>query len=281
MSFEVFLANLPVDLTEEQLRELCAPFGEVVKVDFTAEAWVLALTRVALVELNLTPEYRPGKVLKALNKLETAPDWPIIASPATLLGFRYTSQEVVSQIAQTLGETDKPALKQIGDIVAMCGPEFASHLLEKTLKVEASGGLLTLDGTRRRTPGGTFLYLVRVHLSPQMRAEVFPTYRDRRLKARQRSAHVKVTNVKHEVTAAVAEPPLIAQPSRSEDDLAARSKLAELRQTLEEARRVVEDMKMGKSNAPGGFFTAAKRVVDLQKQVDALLQEYPQLQMEE
>jgi hypothetical protein len=69
--------------------------------------------------------------------------------------------EVVNAIAGRLGETEPEPLQRLHEVVKMLGPERSFKWLQKTLEVEAQGGMVTVDGTRRRTPGGTFFYLVR------------------------------------------------------------------------------------------------------------------------
>ncbi|MFP4441289.1 MAG: phosphorylated adapter RNA export RNA-binding domain-containing protein [Chloroflexaceae bacterium] len=68
---------------------------------------------------------------------------------------------VTTAIAQALGETTSVARAQIARIVARCGAEQAQAWLAETQQIEANGGMPTLDGTRRRTPGGVYFYLVR------------------------------------------------------------------------------------------------------------------------
>jgi len=69
--------------------------------------------------------------------------------------------EAVTTIAQKLGEADPEPLAQLKAVVDILGPEQALALCEKALEVEQQGGMLTRDGTRRRTVGGIFFYLVR------------------------------------------------------------------------------------------------------------------------
>jgi len=78
-------------------------------------------------------------------------------------------------IAAVLGETLPPPIRTITRVVDRLGPDRARALLGQALTSEASGGLLLPDG-RRRTPGGTFLFLVRTapDLSPDDRASIFP-----------------------------------------------------------------------------------------------------------
>jgi len=78
-------------------------------------------------------------------------------------------------IAAVLGETLPPPVRTITRIVDRLGPDRARALLGQALTSEASGGLVLPDG-RRRTPGGTFLFLVRTapDLSTDDRASIFP-----------------------------------------------------------------------------------------------------------
>jgi len=78
-------------------------------------------------------------------------------------------------IAAVLGETLPPPVRTITRVVDRLGPDRARALLGQALTSEASGGLVLPDG-RRRTPGGTFLFLVRTapDLSTDDRAYIFP-----------------------------------------------------------------------------------------------------------
>jgi Phosphorylated adapter RNA export protein, RNA-binding domain len=81
---------------------------------------------------------------------------------------------VAQQIATTLGETENVPLMHIRRIVQTLGPERALQLLEQAQTVEAGGGLMLLDGRRRRTPGGVFFRLVRENTTPAERSRIWP-----------------------------------------------------------------------------------------------------------
>ncbi len=59
-------------------------------------------------------------------------------------------------IAEHLGETEPEPLQLLRKVVKKLGPEQALAFLEETQEIEAQGGLLLPDGSRRRTPGGVF-----------------------------------------------------------------------------------------------------------------------------
>jgi hypothetical protein len=67
--------------------------------------------------------------------------------------------EVASIIVQRLGETSQGALDQIWRIIRALGRTQAIALLKETERIEADGGMMTLDGSRRRTPGGVYFHL--------------------------------------------------------------------------------------------------------------------------
>jgi phosphorylated adapter RNA export protein len=78
------------------------------------------------------------------------------------------------QIATTLGETEPVPLLHIRRIVQTLGPERALQVLEQAVAQEAQGGLMVLDGTRRRTLGGVFFRLVREQTTPAERSRIWP-----------------------------------------------------------------------------------------------------------
>jgi hypothetical protein len=84
-----------------------------------------------------------------------------------------STEETVSNIAKALGEVEETPLTQIAGVVRVLGEESALSLLKETQDVEAKGGQLLADGTRRRSPGGVFFQLARKRLPPEERKEIF------------------------------------------------------------------------------------------------------------
>lgn len=78
-------------------------------------------------------------------------------------------KQVVAEIAEQLGEqSDKPR-RQIYRIIERVGIERTQEFLQKALEVESQGGLMVADGSRRRTPGGVFFFLVSEGVAPEER----------------------------------------------------------------------------------------------------------------
>jgi hypothetical protein len=83
------------------------------------------------------------------------------------------TEDTVSTIAQALGESDEIPLGQISGVVRALGEELSRKLLEETLQIEAKGGMMLPDNSRKRTPGGVFFFLARQKLSQEDKLAIF------------------------------------------------------------------------------------------------------------
>jgi hypothetical protein len=81
--------------------------------------------------------------------------------------------ESVNRIVEGLGELEPTAREQIAAIVGVLGENTSLELLDQTLRIEADGGMMVSDGSRRRTPGGVFFHLARRWLPPHERRRIF------------------------------------------------------------------------------------------------------------
>lgn len=79
---------------------------------------------------------------------------------------------LAQEIADALGEKQVLSRKQIETIVERYGEDGARALLQETLDIEADGGMLTNNGTRRRTIGGVFFYLAIQRTQPMERYQI-------------------------------------------------------------------------------------------------------------
>lgn len=82
-----------------------------------------------------------------------------------------TVRKTITQISETLNETSEQALGQIERIVEYLGVDQALSYLEAAQRIEADGGMMLSDGSRRRTPGGIFFYLVKQKLKEEERKD--------------------------------------------------------------------------------------------------------------
>src|SRR5438874_7511064 len=77
----------------------------------------------------------------------------------------------VDTLAEVLQEPNRPLLTQV---LRTLGSDRTTAILADTLTCESNGGMLTKDGTRRRTRGGVFFQLVREQATPHERRRLFP-----------------------------------------------------------------------------------------------------------
>ncbi len=68
-------------------------------------------------------------------------------------------------IADQLSETHAGARATIWRTVRTLGPERAQAFVAQALEAEANGGMLLPDGSRTRTLGSIFFYLVRTQVT--------------------------------------------------------------------------------------------------------------------
>ena len=109
-----------------------------------------------------------------------------------------TLQQTATAIADRLGESEAGPRSLIIRIVKELGAEPSLAVLHETLQIEANGGMLLPSGSRRRTPGGVFFFLVREQLNQSERkdllAKIFIRQR-RPARRRKRSKQASTTPV--------------------------------------------------------------------------------------
>lgn len=109
-------------------------------------------------------------------------------------------EHTVEHIARALNEEEEQPVSTIRQVVNQFGSEFALKTLDDTLKIEEEGGMLVHDGTRKRTPGGVFFYLVRGRIPHKDTVALFhePTFKwkDRLTILQELKPHPGVVKVK-------------------------------------------------------------------------------------
>ena len=77
------------------------------------------------------------------------------------------------EIAEIAAGLNEPNIDLLNRVTAALGIAEMQALYQRTLEVEAAGGILTVRGNRRRTPGGVFFFLARQGLSPEQEQAIF------------------------------------------------------------------------------------------------------------
>ena len=175
-TYRLFVATLSDEVMAADLHAVFAAWGEVERIEpFTGTK---ASPPAGKVWVELETEHALFDILEALNgyeaggrRLVVTPDKAMPRRPQQRLPDDQWA--VCKQVAKALGEKEWGPVFSIADIVRTCGPRFVLVMLEKALTVEAARGLMLPDGSRRRTPGGVFFYLVRQYASPPVSKMVF------------------------------------------------------------------------------------------------------------
>jgi hypothetical protein len=93
-------------------------------------------------------------------------DEPDDVAPAPVLP---PSPEIVA-IAAGLNE---PNIELLNRVASVIGIAEMQTLFQRTQEIEAAGGMLTVRGNRRRTPGGVYFFLVKEIMTPEQEEAVF------------------------------------------------------------------------------------------------------------
>lgn len=118
------------------------------------------------------------------------PDSPVLDSPASespaadspIDGATLTPDDAARCIIDTLGETEPTPVRQITLIVSYCGVEQAMGWLHEAQRIEANGGMMTTDQSRRRTLGGVFFYVARGAMKRKHVDAIFDHIRERHIR---------------------------------------------------------------------------------------------------
>ncbi|XP_043256328.1 phosphorylated adapter RNA export protein [Colletes gigas] len=139
-----------------------------------------------------------------------------------------TDADVATDITSKLNEKKDILIRRIVDII---GKEKAIDFFQETKKIEERGGMLIMNGSRRRTAGGVYLWLVKndKHIPQEKIREIF--YYDKKENADQKKSDATARRQK-------AQELIKCLENGSEKDLPALLTKAELstREIAEEAR---------------------------------------------
>ena len=90
-------------------------------------------------------------------------------------GYTYSGHPVAAAVARRLGESERTPLTQIRSLIEELGFDRVWALVLQTEEIEAQGGMLLHDNSRRRTKGGVFFWIARAAIDPIKRHIIFPS----------------------------------------------------------------------------------------------------------
>lgn len=164
--------------------------------------------------------------------------------------------ETTKDICEQLNETKKAARGQVRRLVEFAGIELAQDILRQTLEIEGQGGMMTADGSRRRTPGGVFFYLAHQQVPASVRRKIF--WRGRKKKQAKKPE-------------AEAEAPKPAPKPKLSPEAA--SKLKQLELAAQTLRQRIADLKEKPEKQRFGLPMVERSLANTEKQIETILQQ--------
>ena len=80
---------------------------------------------------------------------------------------------VASEAQRIAAQLEEPLLWLVENVIKVLGQARAEELLQQTVEIEAAGVQFTVQGDRRRTPGGVYLKLLKEQTSPEEQERIF------------------------------------------------------------------------------------------------------------
>ena len=165
----LYLSNLTEDITEEDLRDLFAKYGEITLFEFGHNEKFNV--RTALVQM--AAEKQATKAMHSLNGTLVADNHLYISYPTPdpkyyEQGLSSKARKTAEAIVTELGEEYRKPVRRVHTMVLVCGHSFVQAVLAEAREVHEGEGMLTYDGSRKRNLGGVFFTLANRYLSPTM-----------------------------------------------------------------------------------------------------------------
>lgn len=280
MKVQYYVCDLPPDCTDEQVSDLLQPHGAVTAIEWSSPREGSDLRRaVATLEMDAAPR----RIIDRLNRqcVGAQPVVVTLAVPAKKFGTISNANRRRSQkIARMLGETEPGPIGSIAKIIHICGIRFTLRMVKQAFAIEAAGGMMLPDGSRKRTTGGVFFYRTRNYLSPVLHEYLFTFHKNNKNKKKAAApapqAEAQPDTPKPGSPAGPEPTVVAAAPSSDEALIAARGQLAALREQRRDAQAKLDAVRKGQAKTTG-VFSLMKQVVDTQKAIDTLLAEHPAL----
>ncbi len=176
---QFYIANLSPSVSEDDIKAMFSEYGEVIQVERVTNTETGVPRDKAAIKLQFddsVEDHQPTiqKILVTVNGQELA-ERRLSLTHSAIPDKPPTDEDrkYVGKLAEQLGETGRVPLSQMLRMVHMCSIPFVDTLLQETERIEAEGGMLINDGTRRRTKGGVFFYLARRRMPVRFQRVIF------------------------------------------------------------------------------------------------------------
>lgn len=167
MRNQLYVANLAETVAEEQIQSLFEQCGGVISIEPGINEKFG--TRVAIVTME--SEKAANKANQQLNgyNLEgqyLSISYPDVDEAVVERGLSNKQRKTAVSVVKELGEEWRKPVRRIHTMILLCGHSFVLHLVEEAKEIDAGEGMMTYDGSRRRSVGGVFFTLANRRMAP-------------------------------------------------------------------------------------------------------------------
>ena len=280
---KLYAANIPETVDENGVLALFENIGPVLSSQRLINQRTEEPREVILIEMERDED--AASAIQQLNGYVLDNDRTLFVSyieAPESVPFSDEMKELAREITLELEETDSTAKRQIGRVIHLGGIYFAKVLLEEAKKVEAAGGIMVADDTRRRTLGGVFFFLARQYLAPKVLRAIFYTKPDRgkpKPKASGKPAPASPTAAPKARSAAPRPAPAPAPLPVEIRELTPEieQQFAELLRSYADAQESLAALQSQAKPDPSSVFLANKNLWQIENEIRALRQHYPDL----
>lgn len=240
------MVGIPPHFTEQDIESLISPLEGVLNAEWVKDH----------LELSMSSGDTFRQAFEVLDRVQIE-DHELqlyVHKRAKLMRLSQEGSALLDRLCTTLQETEVLVQKQIGRVIRYGGESFAEVVLEETLAIEEQGGMMTMDQSRRRTPGGVFFTLVRDKLPKRLHRHVFS---QNQAQAKQKSSQKP--------------PPSETVTKEREESLEGVDQTYQ--KLLEERTQLQQDLQSG----VGSQFSLSKRLFEVEQQLKSLRSNYPDL----
>ncbi|MEQ8673512.1 MAG: hypothetical protein RLP44_05960 [Aggregatilineales bacterium] len=170
----LYVSNFAEHVTEDHLRELFGQFGDVDHIEIGDS--LRFDVRNALV--TMSAEKSATKAMHTLNGTTFEDRYIYISYPTPdpkyyEMGLSAKARQNAEAVCNTLDEHYRKQVRRIHTMMLVCGYSFVEAVLKEAKEIYEGDGMLTLDGSRKRTLGGVFFQLANRYYSPTLYSLIY------------------------------------------------------------------------------------------------------------
>jgi RNA recognition motif-containing protein len=165
----LYVANIHDDIGADDIEALFAEFGPVTSVELTRnEKFDVPVALVTMETEKAATRANQSLNGHDINGKRLAVSYPEPLNDVIERGLSKKARKTAEAVCKELGEDIRKPVRRIHTMVLLLGHSFVTALVEEAKDVYAGEGMLTSDGSRKRSLGGVFFRLSLPRMSVPM-----------------------------------------------------------------------------------------------------------------